>query len=236
MAMEREATNTAEPRGGQTLPARVRAARLLAIVGIVTALGLAVDAVAAGQETVAGRLYRYRNAEGAIEMSNAVPAERVAGGYEVLDKSGNVIERVEPQLTAEELAAKVIRDRKVAECRQHVERVSSLYGTVADITAAAEQAQKSIEARIANLEGSLALERRRLEERESDAAQRERTGRKITRELQQSIDLSRAQIESIGREIAQRHAEQQTAKARFAEDRRLFENGDCGTDLAQGGP
>jgi hypothetical protein len=237
MAMEREATNTSEPRGRKTLAARLRAVRLLAVVGFVTTLGIAVDAAAAGPDVATGRLYRYRNAEGAVEMSNAVPADRVAGGYEVLDKSGNVVERVAPQLTAEQVAAKVIHDREVAECRQNVERVASLYGSVADISAAADQAHKSIEARIGNLEGSLALERRRLEERESDAAQRERTGRKITPQLQQSIDLSRAQIESIGLEIKQRHAEQETAKARFAEDRRLFEKSDCGgdADIAQSG-
>src|SRR6187455_1342798 len=117
MAMEREATYTSEPRGLMTLCARLRASRWLAAIGLVLALGGAVDAIAAPADTSVGRLYRYRNAEGAIELSNAVPAERVAGGYDVLDKRGNVIERVAPQLTSQQVAEKVVRDREMAECR-----------------------------------------------------------------------------------------------------------------------
>jgi hypothetical protein len=188
---------------------------------------IALPAHAADPEGVGPRLYRYKNAEGRVEISNAIPADRVAGGYDVLDLSGRVLQTVAPQLTAAELAEKEARDRAANACRQNVERVLALYGSVEDIAAAEEQTRRSLDARISTLETNLALERRRLEEHESEAAQRERTGRVITPDITQNIARSRAQIEAIEVELVQRRVERDGAAAQFAEERRLFETGEC---------
>lgn len=48
----------------------------------------------------AGNLYRYKNNAGVIVMDDSVPPQYVSGGYEVLSKSGQVLEVVKPQAEA----------------------------------------------------------------------------------------------------------------------------------------
>jgi predicted metalloendopeptidase len=191
------------------------------------ALVITLPTPAIGGEGNGTRLYRYKNAEGRIEISNAIPADRVAGGYEVLDLSGQVLQTVAPQLSAAELAQKEAQDREAQACLQNVERVMALYGSVEDITTAEEQTRRSLDARINSLETNVALERRRLEEHESEAAQRERTGRAIPSDVTQNIARSRAQIEAMETELAQRRSERDSSAAQFAEERRLFETREC---------
>lgn len=226
--MERTATDElGKDRHGRAAARRQGRGGAGRLIALGLALVIALPVHAADPDGGGPRLYRYKNAEGRVEISNAIPADRVAGGYEVLNLSGQVMQTVAPQLTSAQLAEKEARDREANACKQNVERVQALYGSVEDIDAAEEQARRSLESRIATLETNLAVERRRLEEHESEAAQRERTGRVITPQLEQNIERSRAQIEAIDVELVQRREEQGTSKARFAEERRLFETGDC---------
>jgi hypothetical protein len=203
------------------LPAIVAAG--VALGSLLLCLALPVDAASQG-----GRLYRYTNAQGLVEISHAVPPGRVAQGYEVLDAStGRVLETIAPQLSSEQLAAKRERDRNDEACRQNLERVSSLYGSTEDVERAGQQSQRSLAVRIANLQSGIALEERRLEEYQRDAAQRERTGRAVTEDMLTSMDRSRAQVRALQAEIVQRRQEQEDERQRFDEDRRLFEQGDC---------
>lgn len=183
---------------------------------------------AAGAESASGKLYRYWNEQGAVEIGDAVPPEHVARGYEVLDAAtGQVLETVAAELSPEELGAKQARDREADACRQNLARVEALYGTVKDVDAAAEQAHRALETRIGHLETSRTLELRRLEEQERDAAQRERTGRIVTPVMHEDMERSRARIGATEAEIAQRRQEQVQSKAQFEADRELFERGTC---------
>ena len=203
------------------LPAMVIAGAALG--SLLLCLALPVEAASQG-----GRLYRYINAQGLVEISHAVPPSRVAQGYEVLDAgTGRVIETIAAQLSPEQLAVKRERDRTVEVCRQNIERVSSLYGSAEDIERARQQTRQSLETRITNLASGVTLEERRLEDSQRDAAQRERTGRAVTEDLLTSIDRSKAQIRALQAEIVQRRQEQEAEEQRFDEDRRLFEQGDC---------
>jgi len=212
-------------RGRGGTPAWLAGALLAISVGLW--LGVDLPAQAASADPDSARLYRFKDEHGHVAIANAVPADRVAGGYDVLDGHGQVLETVAPQLTPQELVEKEARDQAAEACHQNVERVTALYGTVHDIEAAQVQAERALDARIKNLEAGQALERRRLEEREQDAAQRERTGRVVTPDLQQGIEHSRAQIDAIEVEMAQRREERAATKDQYAEERRLFETGKC---------
>lgn len=212
-------------RGCGGTPARLVGA-LLAI-SFALWLGVDLSAHAAIADPDTARLYRFKDEHGHVAIANAVPADRVAGGYEVLDAHGQVLETVAPQLGPQELVEKEARDHEAEVCHQNVERVTALYGSVHDIEAAQLQAERALDARIKNLEAGQALERRRLEERQQDAAQRERTGRVVTPDLQQGIEHSRAQIDAIGVEMAQRRQERAATGEQFAEERRLYETGKC---------
>jgi hypothetical protein len=204
-----------------------------ACAGWVTALavlGLLLPVAA----SAGGRLYRYLDEQGRVTISYTVPAHLAAGGYHILDaRSGLVIDTVAPELTPEELAAQQQRERLVTQCRQTIERVTTLYGSMQDIDTAQRHTERAIETRIAHTETNLAVEQRRLEEHQSEAAYRERTGRPVTEDLLESIARSRAQIRTLEAEIEQRRKERAEAADRFAEDRRVFEAGSCEA-VAQG--
>jgi chromosome segregation ATPase len=207
--------------------------KTFAAAGVVAVLlfGAAVHAAGAGDS--GGKLYRYKNEHGQVEIGDAVPPERVAGGYEILDAaSGRVLDTVAAALTPAELAAKQARDREVEACQENLERVRALYGSLRDIDAAAEQAERSLETRIGHLQASRSLEQRRLEALQQDAAQRERTGRVVTPEMQADMERSQAQIASIDSEIAQRREEQEASRKEFVAERALFERDRCGPEEA----
>jgi len=204
-----------------------RWARGCVALGLVMALGIGVVPDVDAQSG-SGRLYRYTDDQGRVEIANAVPADRAAGGYDVLDAAtGQVVETVAPQLSQQQLAEKLARDGQAEACQRNIERVQALYGSVTDIDAAADQAQRALAGRISNLEASLALEQQRLEQQEQEAAQRERTGRAVTPDLQTDIERSRSQIGFIETEIAQRRQQQEASSKAFAADRSLFEGGEC---------
>ena len=219
--------------GGRARLTVVRAARVgSAVLGMVGCLFLGMPPEA-GAQSAGDRLYRYKNEQGRIEISHAVPPDRAASGYEVLDgATGRVLEIVSAQLTPAQIAEKQARERAAEACRDNLDRVRALYGSASDIDVAAEQAELGIETRIGHLNTARALEQRRLEEQERDAAQRERTGRVVTPVMQEEMERSRAQIGAIDAEIAQRRAEQEASRAQFAADRALFEQGECGSEVA----
>jgi len=52
----------------------------------------------------ADEMYRYEGHNGEVVIDDKIPPEFVPKGYSILNKSGFVIEKVEPALTDEELA------------------------------------------------------------------------------------------------------------------------------------
>jgi hypothetical protein len=221
----RQVREPARAIGAHFIRACVRVCVTLAVVGALI-VGVLPNADAA--QGASGRLYRYTNAQGSVEIAHAIPAERVAGGYEILDAAtGRVLETVAAQLSPEALVLKQARDREAEACRQHLERVRALYGSVADIDAAEVQAHRALETRIGHLQASSTLEQRRLEELERDAAQRERTGRVVTAEMEAEMARSRARVGTVDGEIAQRRQEQAASKEQFERDRDMFRSGEC---------
>ena len=72
----------------------------------------------------AGQLYRFTNADGGLELSSSIPNDRVPFGYDVIDsRSGRLLRKVDPQLTAAEAAAKAELERRVNVCQIAQRRV-----------------------------------------------------------------------------------------------------------------
>lgn len=191
------------------------------LVGLALLLGATTSAAQS-------RLYRYTNAQGQLEISHAIPTDRVAAGYEVIDSStGQVIRVVAPQLTPEQLAAKQRREHEAAICNQEMERLRALYGREQDITNASDQAVASLQGRIEQIRANLLIEQRRLEEFQLDAAQLERSGNAVPVRLLNNMKRTEAQVATLEREILQRHAEQDQARSRFQADLELYRQGQC---------
>ncbi len=175
-----------------------------------------------------GRLYRYKNPDGSLVISQVIPGDKVARGYDVIDATtGRLLERVPPQLTAEQLAVKQARDRERQVCMDDLERVKTLYSAEQEIDRALEEALESIDSRIKNAEANLTQLRSEQRKFEKEAAQLERTGGALSDMLESNIKRTKIQIETLEGEITQRHKEKDAARERFAADREIFHRGRC---------
>ena len=72
---------------------------------------LSVVCVSMGFTSIASaqaKLYRYINEQGNVVIDYTIPADYVSKGYEILNSNGQVIDKIEPEATGEELARKQI--------------------------------------------------------------------------------------------------------------------------------
>ena len=184
----------------------------------------------AAQITSATNLYRYKNAQGKTEISHTIPNERVVYGYDVIDQeSGNLLERVAPQLSPAEVILKERRELREAQCKAALARVYNRYESEAEISAAEQQFIDSVESRMGNAKANIAqLQTRRLG-LEEQAARIERAGNMITPVLLNNLDSTDAQIKKLQLEIRQRIREQQISRDQFSLDLALFRKPSCAT-------
>jgi membrane-associated HD superfamily phosphohydrolase len=202
-----------------------RIARLAAFAVLAAGLVAPVDA--------AGFLYRYRNAEGHAEISNSVPPERTALGYEVLNSySMRVVEVVDPQKSPAEVARLERETQARNACQAALDRVNRQYQSELDVSAAEEHAITSLLTRIENAKVNLAQMQIQKRELAAEAARRERSGNVLNPGLRDSINRADQQINSLEEEIAARYHEQAAAKERFAGDLKLFTQGTCDDERA----
>jgi hypothetical protein len=153
------------------------------IFGVVMA-GLLVSSLAQAKD-----LYRWINKHGTKEYSHAISSDMVAQGYEVLDAdSMHVIRIVEPQLSEEEYATKLQREREEAECHQ-----------------AETQMLKSMDSRISNAQANLALAENQKLELEKEAANKDRAGELLESAFINNIARVDLQINTQRNEIDKRN-------------------------------
>jgi hypothetical protein len=197
---------------------------------------IVVGALLAPVTAQAGKhLYRFRNAEGQLEISHTIPSDRVTLGYDVIDRrSGRLIEKVDPQKSPEEIA-RIERETKARNaCKDALARVNSMYQSELDIEAAEEQTLESLDGRIANAQASLRQTLDQKRDFEATAAQLERSGKSLDPTLVTNIERAEAQAGNLQREIEQRHREQDEARIRFANDLALFRQATCANEADLG--
>ncbi|WP_221793744.1 hypothetical protein [Oceanobacter mangrovi] len=182
-----------------------------------------MSVVMANSSLAAGKLYRFK-VDGKVIMKDYIPAEYSALGYDVLNTSGMLIERVPPAPTAEELAAKKAKEA-VAEARK--ERVAlqkeedgkllRLYERPRDV----ERARKRKTDEINTYIGLLQRRQDELDEKrrlaEADAKRISDGGRPIPDDIKKEIhDVDKA-LEDLHRDIEDRKAEFSRITREYAE-------------------
>lgn len=128
----------------------------------------------------AADLYRYRNDEGNLVINHTVPPQSAKNGYERIDSSGRVVERVEPQGpegVPEEV--EVISPETVLMNERRDKYLLTSFSAVEEIAAARErklsQLSREIEITTGNVE-EIGLQRLTVEQQ---AAQFQRGGKEI---------------------------------------------------------
>ena len=167
--------------------------------------------------------FRYMDENGKLVLSQSIPNERVKYGYDIVDQHGNLIQRVDPQLTPEQYAAKKRRDEAQRMCQAKLNRTHKLYQTQEDIDYAERQALDSLELRLANTRANLTVVQNQRRDFESTAAQLDVAGKAIPNTLLNNIERAVSQEDNLRREIEMRNEERGQLRNEFAFDRIVFD-------------
>lgn len=141
------------------------------------------------------KFYRYVDDNGNTVINHSIPANKVAGGYDVLNASGQLITTVDRVLTDEEKAAR--SDEEKAKEQAELEKLKQAkydlellrkYSFVADIEAEKERKIREMTVSATILKGNLYGVRSELEAEYKRAAAIEKTGRKVPEETAKRIN------------------------------------------------
>ncbi len=187
----------------------------------------ALLAMAIAMPADAAQLYRYINDKGYQEIGYSVPNHLVPNGYDVIDESGRLVRRVAAQLSEEEYAAKLERERKLEACEKAVARVHRRYETLDDIDDAEAQFEAQLEESLQNAQANLELSQTELKSLQDRAATLERSGKQISTVLLDNIEEAENSIASHTAQIEQSEQSRVTKAQDFDEERRVFQMHGC---------
>ena len=197
----------------------VRNLRRLAAPALLT-LAIALPADAA-------TLYRYINDKGYQEIGYSVPTQLVPYGYDVIDESGRLVRRVAAQLSEEEYALKLERERKLEACEKAVARVNRRYESLEDIDNAEVQFEAQLEESLQNAQANLEYNQTELKKLQDLAAAFEREGKIIRESHLNNMDQVRTTIDNLNVQIEKGERSRGAKAAEFDEERRVFQLGGC---------
>ena len=182
-----------------------------------------------GKDAAINRMYRYKDANGQIVIDDSIPPELARNGYEVLNSVGQVLEIVPRQLTAAEIAnlsdeEKAKRAAKENEKRQQAYDESLLlrYSDVTDIEAARERSIKELQIRMSILRGNMMQVKANLEREQQRAADIERSGREVSKDIRNSINQLRKTIELSESDIELRKREIEEVRDQYQKEIERF--------------
>ncbi|WP_375171718.1 DUF4124 domain-containing protein [Marinobacter sp.] len=188
-------------------PACFRAAVLAAVIGVAA--------------TAEAGMYRYKDDNDRLVISNTIPQEATKRGYDILNNSGRVVETVAPAPTEEELAAREAEKQRQKALERQQEQDRQLLKRYSH----PDQAVRAMHRKIRELEGLIQLKRgnisvisSQLDSEQSRAADMERAGRTIPDATLEKIRRLESQIRDLEREISIQTREINELKAGFEAD------------------
>lgn len=138
--------------------------------------------------------YKWRDETGALHFADSIPPEAVKYGYEVVNKQGITIRRVERAKTPEELAVAKAAAEKAAEEHRKAEDTARTDAQMLAAYPTEDDLRKSIQAQIdlinQNIEATelgIASQEKSLSERLNHAAEQERVGKPVPPAVQKQI-------------------------------------------------
>lgn len=185
------------------------------------ALMIASTAWAAGSTQIHNR-YKWTDAEGNLHYSDALPAEAVKFGYEIVNAQGVVIKRVERPKTLEERRAAKAELAKAQAAKADAEtRVRSdqqllaAYPTESDLKRAQQQQSEMLDQNLNSARISLQSQEKLLAELLGHAAELDSSGKEVSPQLANRIGTARKQVEDQRNYIARKENDRTDAVARF---------------------
>ncbi|MAA66411.1 MAG: hypothetical protein CL581_16770 [Alteromonadaceae bacterium] len=182
------------------------------------ALAAVILASLVSTSATASTMYRYKDSNGRMVISNTVPSESTTRGYEILNDKGRVIQVIAPAPTEEELAdrdAQKKRKQALEEQRREDAELLRTFSHPDDAVKALRRKLQELESISQLKRGNISVIESQLQEQQSKAADLERSGREVPDNLRNRIDRLRSQILDIEREISAQSQETQSIREAF---------------------
>jgi chromosome segregation ATPase len=176
--------------------------------------------------TVSAAMYRYKDENGQVVISNTIPQEASKRGYDILSSDGRVIDTVAPAPTEEELAERAAEKRRQEARARRMEQDRKLLERYSN----PDQAVRAMHRKIMELrglsqlkQGNISVIENQLDAEQAKAADLERAGRDIPEATLKKIRRLEADIREIEQEINAQKAEIEAVKRQFLEDIKRLE-------------
>jgi len=176
--------------------------------------------------TVSAAMYRYKDENGQVVISNTIPQEASKRGYDILSNEGRVIDTVAPAPTEEELAERAAEKRRQEARARRMEQDRKLLERYSN----PDQAVRAMHRKILELQGlsqlkqgNISVIENQLDTEQARAADLERAGRDIPEATLKKIRRLEADIREIEQEINAQKAEIEAVKRQFLEDIKRLE-------------
>jgi len=166
--------------------------------------------------------YRYVNKQGVRVINHTLPPKFAQHGYEVVTASGMVVKVVEAALSGEDaklLAEKRLRDTELAVWDKELRR---RYSSVRDIEAAKERKLAEVDGNIAILDSNVRNLRKQISGQHARAANTERSGRKVSKAVINTLSALEKELSNTRSKIEQRRVLREAIIEKFANDANRF--------------
>ena len=188
-------------------------------------LALLLAGVASAADTTKHNRYKWTDAEGNLHYSDALPAEAVKYGYEIVSPQGVIIKHVDRAKTAEERTAakaeiakaKAAKDAEETRVRTDQQMLAA-YPTEEDLKRAQHQQSEMLETNLTSARISLQSQEKSLAEILGHAAELDSSGKSVPPALAKRIADTRKQVEDQRSYIARKENERDQTIAHFDDD------------------
>lgn len=166
--------------------------------------------------------FKWRDGEGDLHYSDALPAEAAKYGYEVINPQGVVVKRVEREKTPEERAAaqaelariKAEKDQAAARVKADQQMLAA-YPTEDDLKHAQQLQTDMMDQTITSAHVSLESQEKSLADLLGHAAELDRSGKSVPTTLAKRIGEARKDVEEQRAYIARKERERSENAERF---------------------
>ncbi|MCB1666835.1 MAG: hypothetical protein KDI24_00675 [Pseudomonadales bacterium] len=190
----------------------------VAVLKINQAMAVLLTVLFSSQWALASEnLYRYRNLSGEVVIDYQVPPEFVANGYEVLSKTGRVLQVVPPHTVVDEgEQASAQQSSEEAEAQKKEDTILlRSYSSLADLEKARDRRLELLDREITIVESNLEKSREQLESSRAQAANHQRSGRVVPRVLLDNISDLEEQIEDAEQMSVVRASERREVSEKY---------------------
>jgi hypothetical protein len=175
-----------------------------------------------GQNTVAAKTYRWVDDQGKTHFSDKVPPDQVKYQREMLNKNGQVVETLDKAKSQEQYeqeqrmqALRKEQEKLISKQSAEDRVLLSTYRSIDDLNLTLNGRMQALDAQRRVAEGNLKRLQRQMESQQKKAAEKERNGMVVEKQLLDDIRSSEQQIQLSTIEISNHINKKNQIKAEF---------------------